>query len=165
MLFEPRFHTLVEILESALEAHSHRPLFGTRPTTYGSSQWRWTSYAEFGSMVDRFRAGLASLGVKRGDKVAIVANNRIEWAVAAYASYGLGAAFVPMYEAQSPKEWDFIVRDCEAKVLIVANDAICAKAEAGKVSLANVPSLTHVVVLDKAQNGNGTGNGNGSGGS
>jgi long-chain acyl-CoA synthetase len=173
MLFEPRFHTLVDILDSALKAHSHRPLFGTRPTTYGSSQWRWTSYAEFGSMVDRLRAGLASLGVKRGDAVAIVANNRIEWAVAAYACYGLGAAYVPMYEAQNPKEWDFIARDCEAKVLIVANDSIVAKAEAAKVSLASIPSLKHVVVIDSSKNGNGAangsgngaGNGNGSGGS
>ena len=43
-------------------------------------------------------------------------NNRVEWAVAAYACFGLGAAFVPMYEAQLAKEWEFIVSDCEAKV-------------------------------------------------
>ena len=43
-------------------------------------------------------------------------NNRVEWAVVAYACFGLGAAFVPMYEAQLAKEWEFIVDDCEAKV-------------------------------------------------
>jgi long-chain acyl-CoA synthetase len=166
MLFEPRFRTLIDILKGALENYSHRPLFGTRET--GSSQWRWTSYAEFGSMVDRFRGGLASIGVARGDSVAIVANNRVEWAVAAYACYGLGASFVPMYEAQNPKEWEFIVRDCEAKVLIVASDAILGKA---KESLMTVPSLHHVVVLDVAErsgasaaNGNGKSGANGSGG-
>ena len=141
MLFEPRFRTLVDILQKALAAHSHRPLFGTRV----GSQWHWTSYAEFGSMVDRFRGGLASLGVKRGDAVAIVANNRVEWAVAAYACYGLGAAFVPMYEAQNPKEWEFIVRDCEAKVLMVASDALFAKA---KDAVSSIPSLEYVVLID-----------------
>jgi long-chain acyl-CoA synthetase len=143
MLFEPRYRTLVDILQSALATHSHRPLFGT----HKGSQWYWTSYAEFGSMVDRLRGGLASIGVARGDSVAIVANNRVEWAVAAYACYGLGAAFVPMYEAQNPKEWEFIVRDCEAKVLLVASAALLAKA---KDSLAALPSLQHIVIIDEA---------------
>ena len=96
-------------------------------------------------MVDAFRGGLASLGVQRGDTVAIVSDNRVEWAVAAYACYGLGAAYVPMYEAQHPKEWEFIVRDCEAKVLIVATDA--HPREGGRLS-GSVPSLRHIVVLD-----------------
>src|SRR6185312_982402 len=90
--------------------------------------WVWTTYRQFGEQVDRFRGGLAQLGVKRGDRVAIVSDNRVEWAVAAFACYGLGAAFVPMYQAQNPKEWEFIVRDCETSLLIVANDSILAKA-------------------------------------
>jgi long-subunit acyl-CoA synthetase (AMP-forming) len=37
------------------------------------------------------------LGIGKGDRVAIVSENRVEWAVAAYATYGLEAAFVPTY--------------------------------------------------------------------
>jgi long-chain acyl-CoA synthetase len=157
MLFEPRYHTLLDILESALATHSARPLFGTRV----GSQWRWTSYAEFGSMVERLRGGLASIGVGRGDAVAIVANNRVEWAVAAYACYGLGAAFVPMYEAQNPKEWEFIARDCEAKVLLVASEALLAKA---KDSLSALPSLKHVVVIDPPEGASHASHANGTNG-
>src|SRR5260370_3935573 len=124
MQFEPRFQTLVDIFQHATESFGSRPLFGTKK----AGGWTWMTYAEFGSMVDCFRGGLASLGIKAGDCVAIVADNRVEWAVAAYACFGVGATFVPMYEAQSPKEWDFIVRDCEAKALIVANDLVLAKA-------------------------------------
>src|SRR5215831_7061703 len=102
MHFEPRFKTLVELLDHALQQYGGRDLFGTKK----DGGWTWTRYGEFGSQVDRFRAGLSSLGVARGDNVAIIANNRVEWAVAAYACYGLGAAFVPMYEAQHPKEWE-----------------------------------------------------------
>ena len=43
-------------------------------------------------MVTAFRGGLASLGVGRGDLVAIIADNRVEGAVACYATYGLGAS-------------------------------------------------------------------------
>ena len=60
----------------------------------------------------------AGLGVRRGDVVAIVANNCREWAVTYYATAGLEAVFVPMYEAQLPSEWKFILRDCAAKVVL-----------------------------------------------
>jgi long-chain acyl-CoA synthetase len=146
MHFEPRFKTLVELLDQAVRKYGSRDVFGTKT----DGRWVWTTYAEFGSLVDRFRAGLASLGVQRGDNVAIVANNRVEWAVAAYACYGLGAGFVPMYEAQHPKEWEFIVRDCEAKILIVASDAVLAKA---KGFASSAPSVKAVVVLDERRNG------------
>jgi long-chain acyl-CoA synthetase len=146
MQFEPRFQTLVDIFQHATESFGPRPLFGTKK----AGGWTWLTYAEFGSMVNGFRGGLASLGIKSGDCVAIVANNRVEWAVAAYACFGVGATFVPMYEAQSPKEWDFIVRDCEAKALIVANDVVLAKA---KGLLDGVASLRHVIRLDGPTNG------------
>jgi long-chain acyl-CoA synthetase len=148
MHFEPRFKTLVELLEQAVERHGDRDLFGTKK----DGRWIWTTYRDFGSQVDRCRAGLASLGTVRGDNVAIIANNRVEWAVAAYACYGLGAGFVPMYEAQHPKEWEFIVRDCEAKVLIVASESILAKVRAFALT---VPSLRALVVIDGHTNGGG----------
>jgi long-chain acyl-CoA synthetase len=148
MSFEPRFSTLAEIYDHSIASYGSRELFGTKK----AGRWSWTSYAEFGAMVERLRGGIASLGVQRGDTVAIVSNNRVEWAVSAYACYGLGASFVPMYEAQSPKEWEFIVRDCDAKVLIVANDAALGKA---KGMLDSVPSLEHIVLLDGTTNGDG----------
>jgi long-chain acyl-CoA synthetase len=124
MPFEPRFKTLVDIFRTAVVEHSSRPLFGTKR----GGAWIWSSYQDFGSQVDRLRGGLQSLGVQRGDRVAMISNNRVEWAVVAYACYGLGAALVPMYEAQNPAEWEFIVRDCEARIVFVANPEVLAKA-------------------------------------
>src|SRR4051812_16258285 len=112
------FENLVEMFERSVEAYGPREIFGTKT----NGQWVWTTYAELGKLVDAFRGGLASLGVKRGDNVCIVSNNRVEWAVAAYACQGLGAALVPMYEAQLPKEWAFIANDCGAVLVIAATD-------------------------------------------
>jgi long-chain acyl-CoA synthetase len=148
MPFQPRLETLVDLFEHAVGTYAARDLFGTKK----DGRWTWTTYAEFGLLVDRFRAGLASLGVQRGDCVAIVSDNRVEWAVAAYACYGLGAAFVPMYEAQSPKEWEFILRDCEAKTLLVASDAVLSKA---KSLLDAAPSLRDLILIEGATNGDG----------
>jgi long-chain acyl-CoA synthetase len=146
MLFEPRYRTMVDLYQGAVTRYASRDLFGTKK----NGTWHWTTYGAFGSMVDRLRGGLASLGIQRGDNVAIVSNNRVEWAAGAYACYGLGAAFVPMYEAQSSKEWEFIVRDCEAKVLMVSSEAILEKV---KPFMGAVPSLRHVVIIDGSANG------------
>src|SRR5262245_42474414 len=96
----PKFENLVDMFERSIKLYGPRDLFCTKT----GGQWVWTTYQEMGALVDKFRAGLTSLGIQHGDRVAIISNNRVEWAVAAYACYGLGAALVPMYEAQLPKE-------------------------------------------------------------
>ena len=138
--FDPKFKNLVQIFEASMRAYADRPLFGVKT----SGEWVWSTYRTFGERVDAFRAGLKLRGVEPGDRVAIIANNCPEWAIAAYASYGLGAAFVPMYEAQHDKEWKFILRDCGAKVLIVAEDAIRARVDAFR---SEVPALERIVVI------------------
>ena len=146
MQVEPRYKTLVDIYERSIEAYGARELFVTKE----GGRWVWITYAEFGQRVEKFRAGLASKGVGRGDRIAIVSNNRVAWAVAAYAGYGLGAAIVPMYEAQSPKDWEFVVRDCEAKILLVANEMVLAKAMG---LLDAIPTLEHIVLLEGSSTG------------
>ncbi len=149
MGFQPRYETLIDIYEDSIKTYGFRELFGTKR----NGTWQWLTYNEFGKKVDRFRGALASLGVKSGDIIAVIANNRVEWAVGEYAAFGLGAAYAPMYEAQLDKDWEFIIRDCEAKILIVANTAILEKT---KGFLDTIPSLKHIIVLDGnpgAQNG------------
>jgi long-chain acyl-CoA synthetase len=138
-----KFQTLVDVYHDAVSTFPDSPLFGTKR----GGQWEWMTYLEFGKQTDAFRAALSELGLKRGDRVAVIANNRPEWAIAAYACFGLGVAFVPMYEAQLPKDWEFIVKDCEAKGLIVATDAIAKKTQP---FLESIPSLEHIISLDPA---------------
>ncbi|MEL7059607.1 MAG: long-chain fatty acid--CoA ligase [Acidobacteriota bacterium] len=107
---------LVDVLQQSVDAHGARNAFGTKV----DGTWEWLTYAELGRRVDDFRGGLASYGVSAGDTVAIIAANRVEWAIAAYATYGLGARFCPMYESQLPKDWRHILQDSEAKVLLVS---------------------------------------------
>ena len=141
-----KFQTLVDIYHDAVKTFPDSPLFGTKR----GGRWEWMTYLEFGKQTDAFRAGLADLGLRKGDRVAIIANNRPEWAVAAYACAGLGIVFVPMYEAQLPKEWEFIIKDCEAKAVITATEAIVEKT---KGFLDTIPSLAHIISLDPATKG------------
>ena len=134
------FKNLVELYESSVARFPENPLFGTRHT----DGWQWLTYAEFGKQVDLARAGLAGLGIDAGDRVAVISDNRIEWAVGAYATYGLGAAWVPMYEAQLAKEWNFILGNSGAKVAIVGDDGIRAQLDDLRDEL---PDLAQIVVL------------------
>jgi long-chain acyl-CoA synthetase len=137
----PRFENLVELFEGSVQAYGPQPLFGVKR----DGAWGWTTYEEVGRRVDACRGGLAALGVKRGDRVAIVSNNRIEWAVCAYACYGLGAALVPMYEAQLPKEWAFICDDASATAIVASTAAIYARC---RELPASVSTLKHVIGID-----------------
>jgi len=116
--------SLVDLLEGSRARFGGRPLFATKARDGDAGRWQETTYEGFGALVDRLRAGLSTLGVGAGDRVGIISANRVEWAVAAYATYGLGAAFVPMYESQLEKDWAHIVRDSGMKVLFVSSPAV-----------------------------------------
>jgi long-chain acyl-CoA synthetase len=128
------------LLESSVERHSSRTLFLTK---IGQS-WVPSSYAEFARLVDDQRARLHELGIKRGDRVGVIAANCVEWAALAYATYGLGAALVPMYESQSEADWEYIVRDSATKVLWVGSEAILERTARFARS---IPTLEHVRIF------------------
>jgi long-chain acyl-CoA synthetase len=133
-----KFDTLVDIFNESTKRYPQRQLFGEKR----DGAWDWMTYATFKEKVDNLRGGLAGLGVKAGDRVAVISNNRSEWAIGAYATYTLGAAYVPMYEAQHDTEWAYILRDCGAVVCLVANDKIAKRLEAVR---GETPELKHVV--------------------
>jgi long-chain acyl-CoA synthetase len=137
--FRPEYDNLVQVFVTAVEKYADRPLFGQLRE---GGALEWMTYREFAQLVDKFRAGLASLGVKRGDCVAVISNNRLEWAVGSHAALGLGASYVPMYEAQQDKEWEYILSDSAARICLVANAAVQARVEA---LAGSIPELQHIV--------------------
>ena len=115
-----KFKNLVDMQEKACATFSSRELFGTK----GPNGYEWITYGQFAELVNQFRGGLASLGVEQGNKVGIIANNSVQWAIGGYATYGLRAHYIPMYENQSVKDWKYIIEDSGCKVILVANDEI-----------------------------------------
>ena len=116
---------LVDLFEQAVDKFRDNKLFGTKNKT--KDGYDWITYGEVAQRVDRLRAGLAGIGVGKGDGVGIIANNRNEWAIAAYATYGLGARYIPMYEAELPRIMKYIIEDSGVKVLLVSRDDILEK--------------------------------------
>jgi long-chain acyl-CoA synthetase len=105
----------------------------------------------------RKAAGLASLlrrfGVERGDKVAILSENRVEWALTDYALMGLGAIPVPIYTTLLEPDIEYILRDSGTKGIVVATDAQLAKVISVRPRL---PDLRFILAMS-CQNLQGTG--------
>jgi len=138
------YGNLAELWQRSSEAYSERQLFGVKEP----DGWRWMTYGDLAGDVDACRAALAGHGIGAGGVVAVVADNRPEWAAAAYATYGRRACYVPMYQAQGVKEWRFIINDCSAQLVFCASTEIfeSLRGLAGQVD--GCPALEHVVCFD-----------------
>lgn len=83
--------------------------------------WRPVAAAEFANTTKGLALGLALLGVDRYDRVAILSENRPEWAAADFATLALGGLTVPIYTTYLAPQVEFILRDSMAKVVVVSN--------------------------------------------
>jgi long-chain acyl-CoA synthetase len=138
---------LVALLEESVAKHPDNRLIGTKNK---QGVYEWATYREIGRRVDNLRGGLAKLSVKKGDAVGIIANNRVEWVVAAFATYGLGARYVPMYESELLHIWKYIIQDSGLKILFVANPGIYEKV---KDFSKDIPTLEKIFIVDSAGEG------------
>ena len=108
--------------------------------------FRNVTFAEFGERVKHTAVGFASLGVQRGDRIAIVSESRPEWLIGEFVALSLGAIWVPMFPTLTPQQIEYIVQDCAAKVLIVSNDLQYGKA---LKFYSHCPSLEAIVLLNR----------------
>ena len=136
-------NNLVTLWQNSVRDHADRPLFGV--TNRERTGVDWSTYGEIDARVANCRGGLHKAGVTEGDSVGIIASNRPEWAITAFATYGLGARFVPMYEKELLKLWKYIIGDSEMKVLFVSTNAIY---EQVKGLVDEIPTLERIYVIE-----------------
>ncbi|HTM45181.1 MAG TPA: long-chain fatty acid--CoA ligase [Polyangiaceae bacterium] len=134
------YESLVDLFEKCSRRFATSELYGSKQ----QGRWAFITYAQFRTLVEAARGGLAKLGIGPGDRVAIIADNRLEWAVLAHATYSRGAIFVPMYESQAKEDLLFILKDSGAKLVVAANDRIYSMLTALKPDL---PELQHLIGL------------------
>jgi long-chain acyl-CoA synthetase len=88
---------------------------------------------------------LKSWGIAKGDRVALVSENRWEWAVTDFAVLAIGAVDVPLYQTLTPDQMGYMLRNSGARVIFVSTKAQYQKV----VAAGEIPSLEHVVVFDE----------------
>ncbi len=103
------------------------------------------TWAQYASAVERTAGALAGLGVRRGDRVALLSRNRPELAIADVAAIHLGAVTVALYVVSTPRALEYVLWDCRPRVLIVEQELLPRLADVSHhvrvVSLESLASL------------------------
>src|ERR1044072_8042616 len=84
-------------------------------------KWLNITAASFVERVKSVALGLASLGVRPGDRIALLSENRPEWSITDLAILSLGAINVPIYTTQALEQVDYILSDSGARGIFISN--------------------------------------------
>ena len=136
-----RFESLVDMQTRVCTLFAGSRLFGVQ----SGGAFAWSTYDAFGHDVDGFRGALASLGVGPGDRVAVVARNSVSWAVGAFATYGLGAVYVPIMPNLPRGAITYALRDSGAKVVLAGSEDIWMMVDGAGAEL---PDVEHVLSME-----------------
>ena len=111
--------TLVDLFLAAVDRYGDHPAFRFFPGP--GPELRSISYEEAFASVRAVVHGLQQLGLARGDRAAILSENRPEWALADYGSLCAGVLPVPIYPTLTAPQVRYIVRDSGARVVFVSS--------------------------------------------
>ncbi|MBI3909404.1 MAG: long-chain fatty acid--CoA ligase [Armatimonadetes bacterium] len=108
-------------------------------------KWRPLSYRDLATRVRDFGLGLRHFGVQKDDIVALLSENRSEWAIADLALLGIGAVNVPIYPTLPASQVRYLLEDSGAKVLIVSTPRQLRNVREAAQGL---PALQQMLVMD-----------------
>ena len=123
-----------------LVAESARRTPEARALTYGAES---LTYAALQREVSAFASGLIGLGLQRAERVGIYLDKRFEMVVAAFGAPAAGGVFVPLNPLLKSEQIEYILRDCNVRVLVTSAERLPLLEEA----LARCTDLRHVVVV------------------
>ncbi|MDP9039641.1 MAG: long-chain fatty acid--CoA ligase [Acidobacteriota bacterium] len=111
------------------------------------NEWKPITSAEVYGCVRALATTLAGWGIGRGDRVAMIAENRWEWPVIDFAALALGAVDVPLYPTLPPEQIGYMLRDSGARAVFVSTRELYNKVRAAGA----IPELEHIVVMDPGE--------------
>ena len=134
---------IFDFAHHALENYSQDDMFLTKY----HGEWKKTSTKDFCDQGNRISRGLLKLGIKPGDKIALITTaTRTEWAVMDLGISQIGAVSVPVYPTISPEDYDFIFNNAEVQYCFVSDRDLYDKVIQIK---ANVSTMKGVFTFDK----------------
>ena len=139
--------TLTELLFGALDR------FGSRPVAMRAKQgggWIELSYRDLADRIQDLSLGLLEIGIRPGDRVAILSENRPEWAIADYACLAACCADVPIYPTLPARQIEQNLADSGAVAVLVSTRPQLEKVLAARERL---PALRHIIAFDREATG------------
>ncbi len=108
--------------------------------------WHSATWNEYYDRSRAFGLGLVSLGLRKGNAVSILSENRLEWLYADMGSLGIGVCVIPVYPTLPSEDIEYIVNNSESKVIVAENKTQLKKI----LEIAdNCPSLEKIIVMEE----------------
>ncbi len=133
--------TLNEVFFTVVERNSDRVML-----TRESGAWTPISSAQLQAQVFATARQLQAWGIGKGDRVAILSENRPEWAIADFATLLLGAVDVPIYATQIAEQCVYLLQHSEASIVFVSTRKQYEKI----ASIQHQTSVNRIVIMDDA---------------
>ncbi len=134
--------TLISMIDESIQQYGNKPALAHKPK---GGTYQDISYTEFGESIEYFSKGLKTLGVGKGDRVAILSENRPEWAISDFGILKIGAVNVPMFSTLTAAQVAYILNDSGSKIICVSTEKQLEKVTSIR---ANVETLEQIIVYD-----------------
>jgi long-chain acyl-CoA synthetase len=134
-----RSRTIAQLWRNAVAAGRQRPAYLAETDAGG---WSEVSWSEADERVRAYANGLLARGVRKGDNVALLARNSLDWALVDFALAQIGAVGIPVYASSSARDVGYVLSHSEAVAIVCEDATQLAKVE--EVS-GELPALQHVL--------------------
>lgn len=147
--------TIGELMDDTVSQYPHK-----EAVVYPETGLRYT-YKEFQEACNKVAKGFMSLGIKKGDHIAVWASNKPEWLVAQYASAKIGAVLVTVNTSYQSKELEYLLRQSDSTTLLLMDEfkgvsyldmlkELCPelqKSAPGELNAKKLPKLKNVIYM------------------
>ncbi|BAI80928.1 long-chain fatty-acid-CoA ligase [Deferribacter desulfuricans SSM1] len=136
------FKSVPEILKHNSVKFADKPALGYKK----SGKWVDVTYARFYELALMVARGLRKLGIKPGDRVAILSENRPGWVIADMGILSAGAVTVPIYATNTPEQVKYVLNHSESRVVFISNKVQYDKLVQIKDE---IPHVEHIISFDR----------------
>jgi long-chain acyl-CoA synthetase len=141
-----RFDNLIALFLARAEEKGDAPFLWAKR----DGQWRSTSWAEAAREVAALAASLKGLGLERGDRVALVSENRPEWLISDLAIMAAGCVTVPTYTTNTTRDHAHILGNSGARAVIVSNQKLAKNLIP---AVLNSSDCHHIIGIEEIRSG------------
>jgi long-chain acyl-CoA synthetase len=134
-------HTLIDVFKRAARMHNRPDALNFK----NGGRWIAISSDEMLARAKHIAAGLHAIGIRHGDRVALLSDSRVEWTLADAGCLFASAVDVPIYPTLTPPQVRYILRDSGSSALFLANREKFLEL---KGILAECPQVEHVIFFD-----------------
>ena len=112
--------SLVDIFNFYVNKRPHHKIFFFKK----NNNWISNSFIETKKRIEKIKNHFLNNGIKKGDRVFLLSNNRLEWVEFDLAIMSVGAITVPSFVTNNQHDNTFIINDCKPKFVVLENDGV-----------------------------------------